>query len=486
MEVVMENMMQEIFDYVDQHFGEMVEELGELCSYRSAAGDEQGLSQTREWILNKLGRLNIPHKCHPVEGGNAVISAGMAGTSRKIREIPQMGSSPEINTAENHLPTLLFYNHYDVVQEGKKELWSSSPFIPEIRDEVMYARGVSDNKGPLLSRIQAIQAVLAVTGELPVNVKFFFEGDEETSSPSLGKFTARHPELFKELTKADACLWENGRKDSKGRPWARFGVRGSISFDLSVETSAKDVHARMGTVIPSASWRLVWALASLKNEDERIAIDGFYDDVLPVTGDDEKILESFPYDEEDLKNKMKLGSFLRDATGLQLKKQIYMEPSVSICGLEAGEMYNGIRGIVPHKASARVSFYLVANQDPKKVERQFREHLDRRGFSDIMISARGVNTPVRTPVDIPFKDQLIRAAAKVYREPMVIEPTQLGGGPAIYFHRAWPQMPIVGAGPGNTDGNHHAPDENMRLLDYKESVKHMIALLYEMGGGVAR
>lgn len=455
--------MNDIFQYVDDHFDRMVEELKELCSCRSVAGDEKGLEDTRRWIGDKLAFAGISGKLHPVAGGNALISA----------EVPA-GRSPE------KAPALLLYNHYDVVEEGKHERWTGAPFRPEVRDGVLYGRGVSDNKGPLLSRIQAVEAILAVRGSLPVNVKFLFEGDEETSSPSMARFAAAQPEEFRALTKADACLWENGRRDESGRPWARFGVRGSISFDLSVKTAAKDVHARMGTIVPSASWRLIWALSTLKGVDERIAIEGFYDDVRPVTAAEEAILNAFPYEEDRTREKLGLPAFLRNATGLELKKQIYMEPSLSVCGLEAGEMYNGPRGIVPHKASAKIAFYLVANQDPKKVEEQLRAHLIRHGFSDIEVTAGGGNTPVRTPVDIPLKDILIRSAAKVYAEPMVIEPTALGGGPAIYFHRAWPDMPIVGVGPGNTNGNHHAPDENLKLDDYKASIKHMIALIYEM------
>ena len=184
---------------------------------------------------------------------------------------------------------------------------------------------------------------------------------------------------MRELSKADVCLWENGRRDDEGRPWARFGVRGSVSFELAVETAKKDVHARMGTFVPSASWRLIWALASLKNADERITIEGFYEDVLPITENDEKILNAFPYDEKAQLKKLGLNSFLRESTGLELKKQIYMEPSMSVCGLEAGELYKGPRGIVPHKASARLGFYLVANQTPDKVEQQLREHLKYKG-----------------------------------------------------------------------------------------------------------
>ena len=454
--------MKKIFDYVDQNFDRMMEEMKEFCSHRSVAGDKTGLEETRNWIDKKLSAVGIPHEFQKVENGNALISASVSGED-----------------GDKH-PSLLFYNHYDVVEEGKHELWSNEPFGPVIRDGVLYGRGVSDNKGPLLSRIQAVEAILAVEGKLPINVKFLFEGDEETSSPSLSKFSREQSEKFKELSKADVCLWENGRRDEEGRPWARFGVRGSVSFELSVETAKKDVHARMGTYVPSASWRLVWALASLKSADERITIEGFYDDVLPVTKKDEEILNAFPYNEKIQLEKLGLTSFLRGSSGLELKKHIYMEPSMSVCGLEAGELYNGARGIVPHKAYARIGFYLVANQSPDKVEEQLREHLKKHGFGDVKVVRRGGNTPVRTSVDIPLKKWLEHSAAEVYDKPMVIEPTALGSGPAIYFHRAWPDMPIVGVGPGNTNANHHAPNENMKLDDYKASIKHMIALMYEM------
>ena len=462
----MQKNLEKIFAYVDENFDSMLEELKELCSYRSVSGDQEGLEGSRQWITKRLEQAGIPWKLHPVEGGNALISASCTKTEEEER------------------PCVLFYNHYDVVEEGKRERWSSDPFQVEIRDGYMYGRGISDNKGPLLARIQAVEAIRNVCGELPVDVRFLFEGDEEISSPSMAAFCRQHEKEFQELTKADACFWENGRRDEKGRPWARFGVRGNISFTLSVETSSKDVHARMGTTVPSASWRLIWALASLKGADERITIEGFYDDVRPVTKEDEEVLEAFPYEEKKQLEKLGLSAFLKNATGLELKKQVYMEPSLSVCGLEAGELYNGPRNIVPHKATAKIAFYLVANQTPEKVAKQLREHLDKHGFSDVQIQAKGGNTPVRTPVNIPLRDILVRSAAKVYEEPMVIEPTALGGGPVIYFHRAWPKMPIVGVGPGNTSGNHHAPDENLKVEDYKASLKYMIALLFEMANSV--
>lgn len=459
--------LRDIFTYVDQNFDKMIEEVKEFCSFRSTAGDKEGLAKTSQFLEKKLSQAEIPYR-KITEGGAPLFFAEKKGK----REAEKGTDSP--------LPCLLFYNHYDVVEEGDRTLWTGEPFEPEIRDSILYGRGVSDNKGPLLSRIQAVKAILDVRGDLPVDVKFAFDGEEEISSPSLNTFSSREQELFRDFTRADLCLWENGRRDKEGHPWARFGVRGSVSFDLSVKTSKKDIHARMGTIIPSASWRLIWALSSLKGEDEKIAIEGFYDDVRPVTKEDEKILEAFPYNEEGLKQQMGLSEFLRSSRGLDLKKQLYMEPSISVCGLEAGQMYRGTRGIVPCEASARVSFYLVADQNPERVEELLRNHLKKHGFEDIQVKARGRNAPVRTFAD-PALIELFRTSAdQVYKESLVIEPTQLGGGPAIYFHKAWPQLPIVGVGPGNTGGNHHSPDENLKLEDYRASIKHMIALMYAM------
>jgi len=170
---------------------------------------------------------------------------------------------------------------------------------------------------------------------------------------------------------------------------------------------------------------------------------------------------------------------LLGATGDALKRRIYLEPSLSICGLESGEVHNGVRGIVPHSAYARISFYLVADQDPVELSTLLRKHFDKHGFPDVeVVQVGGSNRPVRTPVDIPFRERICNAAAMVYEKPMVVELTALGGGPAIYIREACPDIPIVGFGPGNTNSNHHAPNENLKLQDYKESIKHIVALLY--------
>lgn len=453
--------LQEIFDYVDQHQEEFISELAGACACISTAGNPEGLNAARTYILDRMHRAGIEESEIPVPQGNAMLFGCCEGENPK---------------------TVLFYNHYDVVEEGNWEKWRTEhPFRLEQESDMLYARGVSDDKGPLFTRIQAVKAILATRGKLPVRVKFLVEGDEETASPSMFRYQKENPEKFKEMVEADLCFWENGRRDREGRPWARFGVRGACSFNLRCTTCNTDLHGRMGATVPSASWRLVWALSTLKGPDERIAIEGFYDDVLPLTEREAEILKAFPYEEESIKEKLELKEFLLGASGNELKRRIYLEPSLSICGLEAGELYHGPRGIVPHTAWARISFYLSANQNPDKVHEQLRRHLDSRGFSDIEVEYLGGSHAVKTSTELPITKQLEKAASMVYDQPLVIELTQLGSGPAIAFRRAWEGMPIVGIGPGNTGSNHHAPDENLRVDDYIKAIKHMIAFLYEFG-----
>ncbi len=458
----MTNELKDIFDYVDSHQEAFLSELRELCAFDSTAENPEGLEHTRNWLLKRLNSAGLEKTLIPVPNGNAMIYGSGKGKSEK---------------------TILFYNHYDVVEPGKNSNWTSKQPFNLTRDgSLIYARGVSDNKGPLLSRIQAAQAILAVRNELPVNVKFLMEGDEETSSPSMSRYQNENEEQFRDFTKADVCFWENGRNDQNGSPWVRFGVRGACAFDLKVTTSKKDVHGRMGATVPSASWRLIWALNTLKGSDERILIEGFYDDVLPPTTEELSVLKNFPYDENSVKRNMGMKEFLLGKTGEELKQRIYLEPTLSVCGIEAGELYNGPRGIVPHTAWARISFYLVANQDPVKIKDQLRRHLDQKGFSDVEVEYLGGTWPVKTATNIPEAELLTRAAAKVYDKPLVKELTQLGSGPAVILRRAWPNMPIIGAGPGNNGSNHHAPDENLSIEDYIRSIKFMIAFMYEYQG----
>lgn len=450
--------LQTIFEYVDAHFQEMYDDLREICSYSSTVEHEKERNEVRRFLRGKLDSIGVKNQLYPVENGNGIIYGQMDG--RDSRQV-------------------LFYNHYDVVDGGKPEAWKTgNPYSLEIIGDKMYARGISDDKGSLLTRVHAVEAILAVKKELPVGVKFFWEGDEEIGSPSLSRFAKEEQETFRRLSQADVCLWENGRVDEEGHPWARYGIRGSCCFNLTVETAKAEAHTRLSAIVPNAAWRLCAALATIQDENGRIAIEGFYDHVKQPDEEDIKILKDFPYDADMEKRNLGLEQYLSGAEGDEVKKKIYTEPCFCVCGLDAGGLFQGPRGVIPNKARAMVSFELVADLHPDEVEKMLREHLKKHGFGDVLIEAWGKNVPVKTSVEIPFTKQLRRASEIAFGKSLVIEPLQLGPGPAYIFKEAWPDLPIVGIGPGNNGSNHHGPNENLKMEDYKKAVKQCIALLY--------
>lgn len=447
-----------IFEYVDTHFPEMYQELGEICAYRSTAENEEDRNQVRDFLCRKLDSIGIIPQQYPVENGNSIIYGELSGT-------------------DPH--RILFYNHYDVVDGGDPKTWhTNTPYCLETVQDKMYARGISDDKGSLLTRVHAVQAILAVERKLPVGVKFLWEGDEEIGSPSMARFAKESRETFKRLAEADVCLWENGRVDEEGHPWVRYGVRGGCCFNLTVRTAKAEAHTRLSAVVPNAAWRLCEALATLKDNEGRIAMEGFYDRVKWPDQEDQKILDEFPYDADMEKRNLGLAEYLAGTEGNEVKKKIYTEPCFCVCGLDAGGLFQKPKGIIPNVARAMLSFELVADMDPDLVERQLREHFCKHGFGDIEIESWGKNVPVKTPVGIPFTDQLREASEIAFGKPLVIEPLQLGPGPAHLFRSVWPELPIVGIGPGNNSSNHHGPNENLKIEDYKKAVKQCIALLY--------
>jgi acetylornithine deacetylase/succinyl-diaminopimelate desuccinylase-like protein len=191
-------------------------------------------------------------------------------------------------------------------------LWETPPFEPALRDGKLYARGVSDDKGHLVSRLYAIDSLLACDGELPCNIKFIIEGEEEASSTHLKDFVLTHLEQLK----ADACIWEFGGVDHREVPIQYLGLRGICYVELSVETAKTDVHSGLGgSIFPNAAWRLVWALSTLKGENEHIRIPGHYDSVKSPSERDRKLMEALPETSEEYRTRYGVDHFLRGLSG---------------------------------------------------------------------------------------------------------------------------------------------------------------------------
>jgi acetylornithine deacetylase/succinyl-diaminopimelate desuccinylase-like protein len=375
--------------------------------------------------------------------------------------------------------TLLFYNHYDVQPPEPLDLWVTPPFEPTIRDGVLYARGVSDDKGHLTSRLFAIDAILANEGELPCTLKFVVEGEEEVSSLNLENFVRTN----RELLKADACIWEFGGVDFNDRPVQHLGLRGISYVELRVRTANQDVHSGLGgSIFPNAAWRMVWALQSLKSSDERILIEGFYDDVKPIPERSRQLMTELPDTAEEYKKRYDLKGFIK---GLQGGTELHIEevftPTCTICGLTSGYQGDGSKTILPSVASAKIDFRLVPDQRPENIIPLLRAHLDKHGFKDIEILDLGSEAPAVTDPDDPFVKLVAESAIDIYGQSMQIVPLSGGSGPNAIFMDTL-KIPIVTAGVGHPGAQAHAPNENMRLDLYLKGAKHISRIIGDFAG----
>lgn len=448
--------MDQIDKYLETNLDESIAELSRLCAQPSVAAQNWGLEECASLVGEMLRARGFSVKIMPTDGA-PVVYAERKGKENK---------------------TLLIYNHYDVQPPEPLELWDSPPFEPTLREGKLYARGVSDDKGHITSRLFAIDALLEAYGELPCNIKFIIEGEEETSSVHLHDFVADN----KDLLAADACIWEFGGVDHRGVPLQYLGLRGICYVELSVETAQVDTHSGLGgSIFPNAAWRLTWALNSLKGQDERIRIPGFYDPVQPPSERDLNYFQALPEVADEYKKRYGVKSFLKGVSGgIDLRIAEVFEPTCTICGLTSGYQGPGSKTVLPAKASAKVDFRLVPDQHPKEVLKQLRSHLDAEGFMDVKINYLGGEPPARTDPDDPFVKMVVETAEPVFGKPMQIVPMIGGSGPNHPFVHTL-KLPVVTAGCGYPGTNAHAPNENIRLDLYLKHARHIARIVEAFG-----
>jgi acetylornithine deacetylase/succinyl-diaminopimelate desuccinylase-like protein len=450
------NNYSEIDSYLEMHMTTSIAELSKLVAQPSVGAQNLGIQECAELVNKMLRKRGFITEVIPT-GGAPVVFGELKGRSEK---------------------TILFYCHYDVQPPEPLELWETPPFEPSLRDGKLFGRGVADDKGHLVSRLFAVDSLLSSLGELPCTVKFIIEGEEETSSEHLHEFV--HNNLGR--LKADGCIWEFGGVDHTETPVQYLGLRGICYVELSVETANIDVHSGLGgSIFPNAAWRLVWALNSLKNSDERIRLPGFYDKVRKPSARDIELMATLPETSDVYMEQYGIKSFIKGLTrGVDLRVEEVFTPTCTICGLTSGYQGPGGKTVQPAKASAKVDFRLVPNQEPEVVIGQLRRHLDNNGFPDVKVEQLGGEAPARTDPDDPFVKLVCDTSLDVYGVPMRIIPFSGGSGPnAPFIHELG--LPVASAGLGHPDGRGHAPNENIRLDLYLKHAKHMARLMVEFG-----
>ncbi len=436
--------------------GELLDELKELLRMRSVSareGDEEGFRGCAEWVRAKLEKTGAEARLMETEG-HPVVYAEIGGGDR----------------------TLLSYGHYDVQPPEPLELWESDPFEPTVRDGSIFARGVADDKGDVMARIQALRIYQEEIGPLPFKLKFFIEGEEEVGSPNLAPFVRAN----RELLSADACLWEGSMKDEAGRPMVFCGTKGMAYVELRAKGASHDLHSMYGGIAPNPAWRLVQALRTIKDENGEIAVDGFMDLVEPPSEKDLEALGRIPFDDAALRASWGVDRLDRNLTGEAALREYLLKPTANIAGIHSGYAGPGSKTIVPSEAFVKMDFRLVKGQSPGPVVALIRDHLKRRGFDDVeVVDLHGVEA-AKTPVDSPIVQTAIEAWEGVGAE-AVVYPTVGGSGPTSLIATELGIPTIMTGAVANSGSRIHAPNESARLDDYFEAIEYFAGFFNRFG-----
>ena len=408
----------------------------------------------------------------------------LAGAGFETRQLAADGSPPAVY---GDLPgtgdfTLLLYNHYDVQPVDPLDLWETPPFEPTLRDGKLFARGASDNKAELAVRLATIRALREARGDLPVRIRWIVEGEEEVGSTHFDEIVRRNVDLLR----ADACLWEGCGALADGRPEVCLGFKGTLAVRLDLEVLSGDAHSGLAAALPSAAWRLLRAVASLRDAGGRVRIAGFQDVVRKPT-EEERAVIAVQSDsiEAELHEAYGFDEFVDGLTGPALRERFIFEPTCNLAGFHSGYGGPAVKTVLPARASAWLDFRVVPDQRPEDVLGQLRAHLDGEGYSAVEITPLVLAQPASTPLDHPFVQRVTRVAERVSNRAPSIELRSPATLPIVASLQRHVGVPGVAApdNPVYSGSAAHAPNEHVRLEDFEFAVRFTLALLDELGGG---
>jgi acetylornithine deacetylase/succinyl-diaminopimelate desuccinylase-like protein len=357
---------------------------------------------------------------------------------------------------------------------GDSALWSVLPFSATERDGKIWGRGVADTKGHIVSRLAAIDALRAGGGSLPVKIKWIIEGEEEIGSPSLDAFLLQ----YRDRLAANGCLWEYGTFALDGTPQLMLGMKGMLTVELRVEGANRDLHSAMAAFVTSPVWRLIWALDTLKDENENILIEGFDERIRPPSSADLDMIRMLPDDTQPRLEALGLTSFAAEMTGYHLRAAEVFSPTCNIHGLTAGYQGPGSKTIIPREASAKLDFRLVPDQDPDEILQLLRDHLAAKGFTDVVVTeVESSLFPARTDPSDPFVVLAMAVCAEGSGRPPLVYPSSAGSGPMYSFTKGL-GVPVISLGVAYSGSAIHAPDEHIRQDDFAAGTR-LVALLME-------
>ena len=433
--------------HIDSNMNTLISDLQTLIQQPSVSAKNEGIEECAMLVKKMLTKSGISAEILRLKKGVAPIVYG------------------EIKSKKNKSKTLMFYNHYDVQPAEPFDLWDDPPFSGKLKGNKIFGRGSADDKGELITRIKAVEACLKTTGDVPCNIKFVIEGEEETGSAHIDEYLKKYKKKFS----CDGVIWEFGYVDSKDRPIVGLGMKGLLFVELSVKESIRDAHSSLAVLIKNPAWRLIEAIKTLRDSEGKILIKDWYKDVKPFTKKELEIIAKEPFDEVSFKKEFGIKSFIGNKKGIEVKKALVGGATCNIAGFVSGYSGDGAKTVLPWEALAKIDFRLVPKMDPKKQIQRLQKHLKSHGFSDVKIKIYHGEAAARTSLDDSFVSQVKTAADESFGT-SILNVSNAGTGPMYSFvdHLG---APCISIGSTYMFARIHSPNEFARVDLLKKTTK---------------
>lgn len=435
--------MEQVIRHIESHRDEYFAGLAEFLAIPSVSTDPERAADVRrcaEFCRSSLETIGFPTVDVVPTGGHPVVVAEWMG-------------APEA-------PTVLFYGHYDVQPADPVHLWTSPPFEATLRDGRIFARGSADDKGQVFAHWKAWEAHFAATGRLPCNVKVLLEGEEEIGSPHLEAFIAGNLERLA----ADVVVISDSPMFARGVPSLCYGLRGLCYMEIHVQGARTDLHSgSFGGVVANPAQALARILAGLKDHENHVAIEGFYDKVRPLSDEEREAFGRLPFDENAYRQELGVHELVGEA-GFTTLERVWGRPTLDINGMISGFTGQGAKTVLPAEASAKISMRLVPDQDPVEIAELFIRHIEKAAPAGVTVRVASHHgaLPYLAPLDHPANQAAKRALAMAFGTEPVF--TREGGSiPITVKFEELLGLTSILMGFGLPDENAHAPDENLDL-----------------------
>ena len=448
-------------DYLNTHKDRFLQELLEFLRIPSISSLREHTQDVRDaatWVQHRLEQAGMEHVQVLETGGHPVVYADYLHADAQ--------------------PTILIYGHFDTQPVDPLELWSNPPFEPTLKNDRVYARGASDDKGNMLTPILALESLLQTVGSLPVNVKVLFEGQEEIGSPELPAFVAAH----RDLLACDLVVSADGGQWDESQPALLVGLRGMCALEVEVKGAVSDLHSgSYGGAVQNPLHVIAGLIASLHDAEGRVAVDGFYDGVRDLTAEDRAMIAQVPFDLDAYKTQLGIDDVFGEA-GYSTLERIWARPTLEVNGLYGGFQGEGVKTVLPNRAHAKLTCRLVADQDPAQVVASIRAHIERMSPAGVTVTVTPEESSARAYL-MPAKHPGLQAAKRVH---------EVLYGKSPYYTRSGGSIPFcslmldtlgvytVNFAFGLRDENAHAPDEFYRLSSFYKAQQAYVMLLHEL------